>query len=106
MILVLLKLPKLIRHQTGFCHVVKNGFILKLTAFKNLIMWAFPEGRVFRFNLFCGKKDHKKGFSLQPLTQNAVINSTKLQKPRHPFVNSSLYNCIAISASETAIPIY
>jgi len=53
------------------------GFILKLTAFKNLIMWALPKGRVFRFNLFCGKKDHKKGFPLQPLTRNAVINRTK-----------------------------
>jgi hypothetical protein len=53
--------------------VIKKGFIPKLIAFENLIMWAFPMGRIFRFNLFCGKKDHKKGCPLQLLTQNAVI---------------------------------
>jgi hypothetical protein len=53
--------------------VIKKGFIPKLIAFENLIMWAFPKGRIFRFNLFCGKKDHNKGFTLQLLTQNAVI---------------------------------
>jgi hypothetical protein len=67
--------------------VVTNGFIPKLTAFKNLIMWAFPEGRAFRFNLFCGKKNHKKGFPLQPLTQNAAINKTKHYKLKSFFIS-------------------
>ncbi len=59
----------------------KKGFIPKLTVFKNGIMWAFPKGRVFRFNLFCGKKDHKKGFALQSLNQNNAINRTKQKNP-------------------------
>jgi hypothetical protein len=42
-----------------------NGLILKLTAFQHLSIWAFRKRRALRYNLFYGKKSHKKGFSLQ-----------------------------------------
>jgi hypothetical protein len=54
-----------------------KGLILKLTAFQNLSIWAFRKRRALRYNLFCGKKSHKKGFPLQSLTQNAVVTRIK-----------------------------
>jgi hypothetical protein len=53
------------------------GLILKLTAFQHLSIWAFRKRRALRYNLFCGKKSHKKGFPLQSLTQNAVVPKIK-----------------------------
>jgi hypothetical protein len=67
------------REVLPFClwGISKNGLILKLTAFHNLSIWAFRRRRALRYNLFCGKKSHKKGFPLQSLTQNAVVTRIK-----------------------------